>query len=487
MVQQILPTNTFTTAKWIVSATASDGTHTTIAAALTAASSGDTIFIRPGTYTENPTLKAGVNLAAYDADATTPNVIINGKCTFSSAGTVSLSGISLQTNSDFCLAITGSAASIVTLTNCFINGLNNTAISYTSSSASSQLNLNYCTGNLATTGIALFSASTGGTFNCIHSSFNNTGNSTTANTCASTGTYSFSYSSINNPITTSNTAAFSGNNLLIVCSAINTTAFTHNSTLGQGALRQSQLLSGTATALSVAASALIELIHVELDSSNASTISNSGTVQYTIIQAGTTTALTLGGGGTYTKLATQPAILSSAGAWTLLQTQTASSSASIAFTSTYITNTYENYAVIMSNVVPATTGVSFSMTVSTNNGSGYLNTGYNANAGVCSSAGGSINSTNSTTAIPFNYSGNLLKNTAGVGLSGVMYLTNWTSGSNTPQVAGNGQYLENSSGVLVLALWGGTAPASSAINNIKFAMSSGNISTGTFSLYGISS
>lgn len=33
------------------------GDFTTIGAAITAASSGQTIFIRPGTYTENPTLK----------------------------------------------------------------------------------------------------------------------------------------------------------------------------------------------------------------------------------------------------------------------------------------------------------------------------------------------------------------------------------------------------------------------------------------------
>ena len=138
MVQQ-LGTNTFTTAKWIVSPTASDGTHTTIAAALTSASSGDTIFIRPGTYTENPTLKAGVNLSAYTCDALTPNVTISGKCTFTGAGTVSISGINLQTNSDFCLAVTGSAASIVYLNNCYINALNNTAISYTSSSSSSAI------------------------------------------------------------------------------------------------------------------------------------------------------------------------------------------------------------------------------------------------------------------------------------------------------------------------------------------------------------
>ena len=141
MVNQQLSTNTFTTAKWIVSPTASDGTHTTIAAALTAASSGDTIFIRPGIYTENPTLKAGVNLSAYICDAFTPNVTISGKCTFTGSGIVSISGIRLQTNNDFLLAVTGSSASVVKLINCYFDITNHTAISYTSSSASSQINM----------------------------------------------------------------------------------------------------------------------------------------------------------------------------------------------------------------------------------------------------------------------------------------------------------------------------------------------------------
>ena len=70
--------NKFGVAKWIVDSTASLGTHTTIAAALTSASSGDTIFIRPGTFTENLTLKAGVDLCAFDCDALTPNVTIDG-------------------------------------------------------------------------------------------------------------------------------------------------------------------------------------------------------------------------------------------------------------------------------------------------------------------------------------------------------------------------------------------------------------------------
>lgn len=480
-----LSTGNYGPAKFIVATAVSNGTHTTLASAMAAASAGDTIFLRDSV-TENLTITPGVNIAAWTGgSANTP--AITGKLSMTGAGTSTISGIELITNSDFVIAVTGSAASILNVNNCYINCTNNTGISHTSSSASSIVFLNNCTGNLGTTGIGVFSGSTAGTFQMGYCGFNNTGNSTTANTCASTGTYTLNYTSIANPITTSNTAAFSGNNLLIVCAAINTTAFTHNSTLGQGALRQSQLLSGTATALSVAASAVIELLHVELDSTNASTISNSGTVQYTIIQAGTTSALTLAGGGTYTKLATQPAILSSAGAWTLLQTQTASSSANITFTSTYITSTYNKYALVMNNVVPATNGVSMNMTVSTDNGSSYLATGYKAVINVFSEAA-TANAVSSTSLIPLTIiTGNTLANTTGVGLMGTLYMLNWTSGSSFPEIHGNCSYLEASAANTLTGLWGGRAPTTSVINNIKIVMSSGNIATGTFSLYGISS
>src|SRR5579871_5213527 len=120
--------NYFSPTKWVVSKTSGEGTHTTIASAISSASSGDTIFIMPGTYTENITAGVGINLTAFDCDAFTPNVTISGTLTLSSAGTVSVSGVNLKTNSAAALAVTGSAASIINLTNCNINCSNNTGI-----------------------------------------------------------------------------------------------------------------------------------------------------------------------------------------------------------------------------------------------------------------------------------------------------------------------------------------------------------------------
>lgn len=86
--------NPMSSARWIVDPLGFNGTHTTIAAAITSATAGDTIFLLPGTYTENPTLKAGVNICAFECDSGestgTSNVIINGTVTASYVGTVSL-------------------------------------------------------------------------------------------------------------------------------------------------------------------------------------------------------------------------------------------------------------------------------------------------------------------------------------------------------------------------------------------------------------
>lgn len=277
MAQQQLSTNTFTVAKWIVSADATQGTHTTIGAAITSASSGDTIYIRDGTYTENLTLKAGVDLVSLTADAFEPNVIINGKCTFTGAGTVSLSGIELQTNSDFCLAVTGSAASIVNLIDCYVNALNNTAISFSTSSSSAQINLTNCQGNLATTGIAYFSQSSAGTLYFDYCYLSNNGASTTAST-SSAGNLSIRYSFFSFPITTSSSNILTIEHSSIQTSATNTTSLTHNSTGANCSIQFTFLSSGTATALSLGAGATLVTISSAISSLNTNAVNGTGTL-----------------------------------------------------------------------------------------------------------------------------------------------------------------------------------------------------------------
>jgi hypothetical protein len=178
-------------------------------------------------------------------------------------------------------------------------------------------------------------------------------------------------------------------------------------------------------------------------------------------------------------------VSSGGSALVLLQTQTANNVANITFNSTFITSTYKNYLIVMTDVVPVTNAVTLSAQVSTNNGTTYLNTNYNCIAIVTSATPGTTGAS-STTSIIFNTS-NLINNTAGRGLSGNIYLNNLTTGSGFPAIYGSGSHFENTAGVFVVDQWGGNLPTTIVVNNIRFSMSAGNISTGTFSLYGIAS
>jgi hypothetical protein len=257
------------------------GDFTTIGAALTAASSGQTIFIRPGTYTENPTLKAGVNLTAYDCDFLNPNVIISGKCTFTGSGTVAISGIQLQTNSDFALAVTGSSASVVNLTNCNVNCTNNTGISFTTSSGSANINFNSCWMNLTTTGIAYWSCSTPATLGVINCYLSNSGASTTASTTSS-GPVDIYFTHCDGVISCSSTGVVALFHVDFFNSGLNTTALSISGT-GISVSFDSIFYSGTASAISIGSGATLSMSNSTVSSSNTNAISGSGTLQSGVI------------------------------------------------------------------------------------------------------------------------------------------------------------------------------------------------------------
>lgn len=278
-----LSTNNYGPAKFIVDGTTvANGTHSTITAAIASAVAGDTIFIRPGTYTENLTLKAGVNLSAFVCDSSlnaTGHVIISGTCNMTTAGSVTISGIQLQTNSAALLAVTGSAASIVNLNNCYLNCTNNTGITYSSSDATSAINIYNCNGNIGTTGIGLWTHSSAGTLKCSYSSFTNSGASTTATT-NSAGDVQIFWSFFFSPLSTSSTGGISYLRESTISSGNqNTTALTINGT-GQTNSTFSTFSAGTASAISVGNGATLQLYRALILSSNTNAITGGGTLYY---------------------------------------------------------------------------------------------------------------------------------------------------------------------------------------------------------------
>lgn len=253
------------------------GTFTTIQAAINAASTGTNIFIRPGTYTENLTLVAGVNLSGMSGGDEPGQVVIVGSNTFTGTGTVTISNVRIQTNSGFIAVVSGSAASSLIFESCNFQITNNTGFSLTSSNASSGITLMNCEGNITTTGITLFVSTGAGTFQTVSTQINNSGGATTTSS-ASSGTVSLLSTIILCPITTTSTALFTSRYCDIDTSAINTTALTCGGSVSSH-VEFCSFISGTASAVSIGSTLTMTLC--EINSTNTNTITGAGTLVYT--------------------------------------------------------------------------------------------------------------------------------------------------------------------------------------------------------------
>ncbi len=277
-----LSTNRYGEGDLIVSTSAANGTHTTLAGAMADAVSGQTIFLRDSV-TENVTLTAGVNITAWTG-GTLNTPTITGTLTMTTAGTCNISGIKLTTNSAAILAITGSAASIVNLNNCYLNCSNSSGITYSTSSGSAALNITNCMGNLGTTGINLFAMSSAGGMTVANSIFQNSGGSSTANT-VSAGIINSLSSQFSNPVTFSGTAAGTWSNTFIFTSTQNVTSLTLGAS-GTQSILQCLFDGGSASAISISTTATI--IGCTVTSSNTNAITGAGTINYSGITFGGT-------------------------------------------------------------------------------------------------------------------------------------------------------------------------------------------------------
>lgn len=277
-----LSTNNYGPAKLIVSTSAgsgiANGTHSTLASAISDAVSGDTIFLRDSV-TENVTLTAGVNIAAWTG-GTLNTPTITGTLSMTTAGTCNISGIRLVTNSAALLAVTGSAASIVNLDNCYLNCTNNTGITFSSSSGSSQINITNCKGDLGTTGIGLFAHSSSGTMLLKQSIISNSGGSSTVSTITS-GVCNAILFNIASPVTFSSSSGGTWEHCTISSSAQNATAVTMGGSNAQS-FKWCRFDGGSVSAISVG-SATAVLEHCTVSSTNTNAITGSGTLTYSPI------------------------------------------------------------------------------------------------------------------------------------------------------------------------------------------------------------
>ena len=175
---------------------------------------------------------------------------------------------------------------------------------------------------------------------------------------------------------------------------------------------------------------------------------------------------------------------------TLISSQTASNSASISFTSG-LTSTYKAYKFVFSNIHPASTSVQFQFNMSTDSGSNY-------NVTKTTTMFVAVHAENDTEAVVVYDTGrDLAQSTAFQPLSSTISTTNSDDSTNGSLILFNPSstiyvkhYISNmntshpdpASQNTFSAGYGNTT---SAVNAVRFQMSSGNIDAGTIYLYGI--
>ena len=171
------------------------------------------------------------------------------------------------------------------------------------------------------------------------------------------------------------------------------------------------------------------------------------------------------------------------GAWSLISTQTASNDATIVFTD--LTSANFAYVFVIENLAPATDDVDLRVRTSTDNGVGY-------DAGASDYAY-SVNVTTSgvtdSTASSIILTGSIIGSEFGMGNASneigafVIWLIN-PSSTNYTMLSAHGFYVD-AGGTRENIVGGGMRKSAADVDAIQFSMDSGNISTGTFKLYGV--
>lgn len=269
--------NNFGVAKWIVNPVAGQGTHTTIASAITSASSGDTIVVYPGTYTEDLTGKGGVNISGLssfntysDPSANNKGVIILGNFTTPASGNMIITNVQLKSNgSNIITSATSSVA--VTFDNCYLNYLNNTGIS----ASAGVVNIVNCTGPQSGTG-SLFAMSGTARLDIVNSNF--IGVTTTASTQTG-GTLIMQNTVFNHPVSAGG-SFFSADYCSFgqALSAPNATMITAASSTNS--VNFCEIYSGSSSAVSVSSTFTLSLYNCIINSSNTNAVTGAGTLNY---------------------------------------------------------------------------------------------------------------------------------------------------------------------------------------------------------------
>ncbi len=158
-----------------------------------------------------------------------------------------------------------------------------------------------------------------------------------------------------------------------------------------------------------------------------------------------------------------------------IKTVTASNSASLSFSSADLSSTYKVFMIVLNNLQPSTTA-SLIAYWSTDDGSSLLSSGYSSGINAAAYTGTSFSNTNSSTFM-----------TIGTSISdyttGILYLYGangaLTSGPSLIGISVSGYSTMSFNNVIA------SISGNPTINYMQFKFSSGNINSGSISLYGL--
>ena len=169
----------------------------------------------------------------------------------------------------------------------------------------------------------------------------------------------------------------------------------------------------------------------------------------------------------------------------LLQSTTASNVASVTMgNSSLITSTYRNYMIIGSNVIPATDGAHSRIRVSIG-GSAQTGSNYYSTKIRMYDGSNTVTGYNYNTATSFEESwGESIGNSTGENTNFVCYLFDPSSTNNYKGIKSHA-ILTDLSPDTAQHIFTGMYYSTSAVDGLQFYMSSGNITSGYFKLYGL--
>ena len=173
----------------------------------------------------------------------------------------------------------------------------------------------------------------------------------------------------------------------------------------------------------------------------------------------------------------------SAGALTFLSTVTASNSATVDVESTF-SSTYDVYELVISGVVPANDAEQFRMQMKI--GGVYVSTGnyqYSRTGSLATSNSyvGGADTTNGSIVL-----GNNVQNGASVPINFKMRIYNPSSTALQKAVTWEGYYQDSTTPAVAMSFGAASNPGTAALTGLRFYMGGGNITSGSFRLYGIS-